>query len=164
MLLPATELIPLNIYVASGYKTYRGRYTPSLKYGGNRENVFYRSSWELATFIWLDKNPDVVHWVSEEIVIPYVCMIDKKIHRYFVDLFIKFKNGSIYLVEIKPNAQTHPPRTPKRRTTKYLAEVLTYHRNKSKWDAAAQYAQKHGFVWQIWDEHCLKHMGIKLLR
>ena len=41
-------------------------------------------------------------WNSEEVVVPYKSTVDKKLHRYFVDLLIQMNDKSTYLVEIKP--------------------------------------------------------------
>ena len=60
--------------------------------------------------MWCDKTEEVVGWSSEEVVIPYYYDIDKRYHRYFVDLKIHFKNGKVLLVEIKPDKETAPPK------------------------------------------------------
>jgi hypothetical protein len=39
----------------------------------------------------LDKDPSIVEWSSEEHVIPYRSPIDNRMHRYFVDFYIKKK-------------------------------------------------------------------------
>ena len=86
------------------------------KYAGNPTNVCFRSSWELKFMNWVDANPSVVKWSSEETIIPYVCPTDNRAHRYFVDfkIQIKGKDGlKTWLVEIKPASQLVPPKTPK---------------------------------------------------
>ena len=89
---------------------YSGRYRVKnrKKYEGDFNKVKYRSLWERQTFKWLDNNPGVIGWSSEEVIIPYRCKTDGKIHRYFVDLFIRTKDGKIFLIEIKPKKQTLP--------------------------------------------------------
>ena len=69
---------------------YSGRYSikNASKYKGDANNIIYRSLWEKAVFQWCDKNPKVKQWSSEEIVIPYYYEVDKKYHRYFVDVKI----------------------------------------------------------------------------
>jgi hypothetical protein len=61
----------------------------------------------------LDEHPDVLEWSSEEVVIPYRSPIDGKVHRYFVDFWVKKKDrsGNIIcdLIEVKPFSQTKPP-------------------------------------------------------
>ena len=72
--------------------------------------------------------------------------VDGKIHRYFVDGNVLIREGDAvksYLVEIKPYAQTQPPKESKRKKkTTILYEKITYAVNQAKWDAARQYATK----------------------
>jgi len=143
---------------------YSGRYkvkNPD-KYKGNPTQVIFRSLWERQVFRWCDENPSVLQWSSEEIIIPYRCKTDKKLHRYYPDVYIKTKNGE-YLIEIKPKKETVPPRDRSKKTKKYLNEVMTYIKNTSKWDAAKEYCADRGFIFDIWTEDTLKKMGIKLL-
>lgn len=143
------------------FKTYQGIYKPNnkTKYKGDVTNVVYRSHWEKCVFMWCDKNSEVLEWSSEEIVIPYLHEVDKKIHRYFVDVYIKYKSGETVLVEIKPDAQTKPP-TGNRRTRKYLEEGLTFVQNQCKWRAAQEFAEDRGWKFVIWTEKTLQEMGI----
>jgi len=52
---------------------YKGKYTPEnpRKYKGKTENIIYRSLWERKFMVFCDKNPNVIQWSSEEIIIPY---------------------------------------------------------------------------------------------
>ena len=72
-------------------ETYKGRYRVQnpKKYRGNLSEVVYRSSWELKFMKWCDTNSSVLEWGSETTVIPYKSPVDNKIHRYFVDFYIK---------------------------------------------------------------------------
>jgi hypothetical protein len=142
---------------------YKGVYRPSKKYSGNPTNVIYRSLWERQSFIWCDRNPDVVSWSSEEIVIPYRSTIDGKIHRYYMDLKIEFTNGTILLVEIKPYSQTIKPKRKNKTLAKYIQEVKTWGVNTSKWDAAYKYAKQKGWIFKIWTEKELNALGIQAL-
>lgn len=131
------------------------------KYIGDPTMIIYRSSWELKFMIWCDTNPAVVKWQSEETVIPYRCPTDFKIHRYFVDFKIQVKTREglkTYLVEIKPDKQTRPPETPKRRTKQYINEVLTWGKNEAKWKAAIEYCKDRNWEFKILTEYDL---GIK---
>lgn len=145
--------------------TYSGRYTikDTTKYKGDPTKVFFRSLWERQVFRWADSNPDVIAWSSEEKIIPYRCKTDGRVHRYFVDLFVQFKNGQTLLVEIKPKKQTIAPIQPARKTKRYVTEVLTYVKNQSKWEAAQQYAKSQGWEFVVWTEDHLKNLGIRLL-
>lgn len=125
--------------------TYKGRYrviNPS-KYRGDSQDVTYRSSWELKFMKWCDTNPSVLEWGSETIVIPYTSPVDNRVHRYFVDFYIKVqdRNGKInrYLVEIKPAKFTKPPEIPARKTRRFVQEVFQYGTNQAKWKAADEY-------------------------
>ena len=144
--------------------TYKGRYTVKnpQKYEGDPTKVVFRSLWERQVFKFMDTNPDVIKWQSEETVIPYRCKTDNKIHRYFMDVKMVTKDKT-YLIEIKPKCQTQPPKKPKRKTKKYINEVMTYIKNTSKWETANAYCLDRGWEFQIWNEDTLRSLGIKLL-
>jgi hypothetical protein len=139
---------------------YSGRYkvVNTSKYKGDFTNVVYRSLWEKKVFQWCDNNPDVKEWSSEEVVVPYYYDVDKKYHRYFVDLKIVMKEKTI-LVEIKPAKETEPP-TGEKRTKRYINEGLTYIKNMNKWEAANDYAKDRGWEFQIWTEKTLEEMKL----
>ena len=144
---------------------YKGKYTikNTKKYLGDPTKVIYRSLWERQAFKWCESNPRVKKWNSEEIVVPYKCKTDNKLHRYYVDLLVELDNKDIILVEIKPKRETVPPKG-KRKTKRYIKEVTTYIKNTSKWEAAAQYANHKGWKFQVWTEDTLANLGIKLLK
>lgn len=146
--------------------SYKGKYKIKNKdkYIGDANEVVYRSLWERQCFKWCENNPKVKGWNSEEIVIPYVSDVDKRLHRYFVDLLIVMEDDEVYLVEIKPKKQTIQPPKPKRKTKKYIKEIATYVVNTNKWKAADKFANKKGWKFQIWTEETLKNLGIKLLK
>ena len=149
---------------------YKGRFkcsNPS-KYKGDPSKIIYRSTWELKAFRWLDANPDVVYWQSEEVVVPYVSPKDNKIHRYFPDLVFELKKGDkrqVYMIEIKPEKQMVPPNPARRNatpsgrvSTRYLREAATYSINDAKWEAAKKYCAQKGWIFKVWGETAL---GIK---
>ena len=139
---------------------YSGRYSiknPS-KYSGDSSNIVYRSLWEKAVFQWCDKNPKVKGWSSEEIVVPYYYDVDKKYHKYYVDVKIVFEDKTL-LVEIKPEKETVPPVGAKR-TKRYITEGLTYVKNMNKWEAADNYAKDRGWEFQVWTEKTLQEMKL----
>lgn len=147
-------------------KYYKGKYRVKniAKYKGDPTKVEYRSMWERQVFRWLDDCKDVEWWNSEEVVVPYKCKTDNRVHRYFVDLLVKFKgNPRPYLIEIKPKKQTQPPKQPSRKSQKYLTEVTTYIKNQSKWKFATEYCKDRGWEFTIWTEDTIKGLGIKLL-
>ena len=95
--------------------SYKGKFRPKnpKKYKGNPTNIIYRSLLERRFMVYLDNTPAVLKWSSEEIIIPYVSPIDNRVHRYFPDFYMKFKNKSNItveqLIEIKPSKHTKPP-------------------------------------------------------
>jgi hypothetical protein len=142
--------------------SYKGWFRPKnpSKYKGNATNIIYRSNWELRVMKWLDGNPAVIWWASEELPIPYVSPVDNKVHRYFPDFIVrtKRKDGSeqTSILEVKPHKQTMMP-TQKRKTQRYLAEVATYAVNQAKWKAANLFCKEHGWQFQLITE---KELGL----
>lgn len=135
----------------------KGLYRPKNKdkYIG-RSNPSYRSSWELYFFQWCDRNPNVLEWAAEAVVVPYISPLDKKVHRYFVDNVLILKEGRNnvkYLVEIKPYKQTIPPNTTRRKKKETLLhEQATYQVNQAKWEAANIWAKRNGYKFIILTE------------
>jgi len=126
-------------------KTYKGRFrvlNPA-KYKGDITTVIYRSLWELRFMKWCDQSPSIIEWGSETVIIPYVSPVDKKVHRYFVDFYIKVrsKNNTTekFLIEIKPEKFTKPPEIPKKKTKRFIDEVFQYGVNEAKWKAAFEF-------------------------
>ena len=142
----------------------QGKFTPKnpQKYVGNVKDIVFRSSWELQTFRYLDMNSDVEKWSSEGVVIPYICKTDKKEHRYFVDLYIKFVSGKEFLIEIKPKSHARPPKMTSRNKAALLESVLMWSKNESKWEAAGKYAKARGMTFLVWTEDTLKSLGIQI--
>ena len=146
-------------------KTYKGKFpiTKPEKYNGDPNNVIFRSLWEKQAFKFCEENDKIKAWNSEGVIIPYICATDKRRHKYHMDLCIEYTNGSIVLVEIKPDKQTPMPKVPKRKSKSYLAECLAFAKNESKWKAAAAFAKKNNVTFEIWTEFTLKSKGIRLL-
>jgi hypothetical protein len=143
-------------------KTYKGIFKPRYpnKYKGNAENIVYRSSWEIKVMRYLDDNPNVIWWASEEMHVPYYSPVDDRMHRYFPDFVARMKTRDgkevTYMIEVKPDSQTKAP-TQKRKTKRYLTEYATYAVNQAKWRAADIFCQEHGWVFKILTE---KDLGI----
>ena len=144
---------------------YSGRYTVKnkKKYEGDHSRVIFRSLWERHVFRWIDENKDIKSWSSEEVVIPYRCATDNRVHRYFMDVKMTTSDNQVHLIEIKPKIQTKKPDRTRRKTKKFLKEAITYIKNESKWKAADEYAKDRGWKFHIWTEDTLKKLGIKLL-
>ena len=114
----------------------------------------YRSGLELKVFRLLDKNSNVIKWGSETAIVPYVSPVDKRIHRYFIDLivFLKDKNDKVLklLIEIKPYNHTLPPKPSKRKKqSTILYENYQYEINQAKWQAAKNWATSKGYLFLV---------------
>ena len=143
----------------SGY--YQGKFRPKYpkKYIGDVNDIVFRSSWELRFMNFLDQHPSILNWTSETISIPYYWEIDGKMHKYYPDMTIVKVNSKgkreTLMIEIKPDAQTHPPKLPKtsRGQKRYLNEVETYSKNQAKWRAAREFCQKQGWRFVVLTEN-----------
>jgi hypothetical protein len=95
------------------------------------------------------------------LIIPYVSPVDKRYHRYFPDFLVKYKdkNGvqKTMLIEVKPDNQTKPPPIPKRKTKRFIQEVMTYGVNQAKWKAAEEYCLDRGWEFRVLTED---HLGL----
>ena len=142
--------------------SYKGWFKPRnpQKYKGDPNGIVYRSSWELRVMKYLDDNPAVVWWASEELPIRYISPIDNKVHRYFPDFIVrtKRKDGqeTTMVLEVKPYRQTQMP-VQKRRTQKFINEMATYAVNQEKWKAAELFCKEHGWQFKLITE---KELGI----
>ena len=144
--------------------SYKGKFRPKNpnKYKGNPSNIIYRSLLERRFMVYLDNNPSILKWSSEEIIIPYVSPVDNRVHRYFPDFYMKYRNNKDMiveeLIEVKPFSQCTPP-NPKKKLTKtgrtsrrYLKEVQTYMVNDAKWNQAMKYCKDRKWKWRILTE------------
>jgi hypothetical protein len=142
---------------------YSGIYRPRnpQKYVGDHTNIIYRSSWEAKLMDWLDRNPEIISWGSEEIVIPYKSPVDGRWHRYFPDFIVKLrtKEGKLktMIIEVKPKKQTKPPEPKKRITKQYISEVTTWGVNEAKWKAAREYCLDRAWEFTLITED---HLGL----
>ena len=144
--------------------SYKGWFKPKnpKKYNGDANNIVYRSSWELRVMKYLDENPRVIWWASEELYIPYVSPVDNRVHRYFPDYLVKVKEQSgkikTYVIEVKPKRQTMEPKVPKRKTKSWLYEMKTYAVNQAKWKAAQEFCADRLIEFKVITED---HLGIR---
>lgn len=128
------------------------------KYVGNPNRIVYRSSWELKFMSRMDLNPDVVSWASEEVVVPYHDPVKKRGRRYFPDFLVKMGDGTVYMVEIKPEKERVMPRKGKKSEKTFLAEAATYLTNSAKWEAAREFCKARGWAFMLMSE---RDLGIK---
>jgi len=142
--------------------SYSGKFKPKnyKKYKGDPTKIYYRSLWERKFMVYCDNNPSIIEWGSEEIIIPYRSPIDKRVHRYFPDFYIKYVNSNgktlREIIEVKPKRQTLPPKEQKRKTKRYLNEIATYAVNQAKFKAAEEYCKDRKYGFRILtEEHLL---------
>lgn len=140
------------------YSYRQGQFIPKNpdKYRGDVDNIRYMSSWEKNVHEFFDINPNVLEWSSEEVKIPYYFMLDKKLHTYYPDYWVKYKkaNGLIVeeIIEVKPIAQTKPPR---KNSKRLLEQQFTYAKNVSKWKAASEWCKVHNMTFRIISENSI---------
>jgi len=143
---------------------YSGIYKPinPKKYKGDPTRIIYRSMWERKFMVFCDTNINITEWGSEELIVPYRCPTDGKVHRYYPDFYVKTKSKagivSKYIIEIKPKKQVEgPTKQPKRKTSSWKKEVLTYMKNKAKWQAAENFCEDRQMKFLILTED---HLGV----
>jgi len=117
----------------------------------NKTNPEYRSGLEMKVMTVLDKNPNVLQWSSEQIIIPYIHPIKSaqsgspEYARYFADFYIKLKVGETikeFVVEVKPDRQTRPAtKHGNKKTSTILYEQIQFAINTSKWEAARKWCE-----------------------
>src|ERR1039458_2076733 len=78
------------------------------KYAGDSSRIIARSKWELMYMQALDNSVMVHKWISEPktLHINYLDPIDKKVHEYWPDFLVKYRDNSVELLEIKPLKQS----------------------------------------------------------
>ena len=147
-------------------KYHQGKFRPQNpnKYKGDPTQIFFRSSYELKFMHYCDLTESVNEWRSEEFWIPYRSPLDNKVHRYFPDFFVKYKDASgntrRLVVEIKPAKDLREPNpNPPRKTKSWVYSVQTWAVNQAKWKAAKEYCADHNYEFRILTE---KELGIKL--
>jgi len=122
--------------------------------------IIYRSSWERKFCLYCESNPEVTHWSSEPVKIPYLNSLDGRQHNYFPDYYMKLNNGDEFLIEVKPSAQLKKPKAPKRKTTKsvksYKYAYEMYVTNMCKIKYAEEYCKQRGWEYKIVTETFFK--------
>ena len=141
----------------------QGYYNPinPEKYIGNIKDIIYRSSWELRAFKWADLTENILEWSSEPFPIRYFDYSTNKTRRYFPDLYLKIKTKEgikKFIVEIKPEKQTKPPKQGRKKTKTFIQESLTYEKNLSKWSQAEKFCSDNDMTFMVISE---KELGIK---
>lgn len=129
------------------------------EYMGSSQNegyVEYKSSLEYKAIKYADYNPMIKCWSMEPFAIPYIKPTDKKVHRYYIDMFLEFVNGEKFLVEVKSYSETIPPVKPKtmhpKAVHRFVNEMMTYKINQAKWESARKFADSKGLHFAILTE------------
>jgi hypothetical protein len=130
---------------------YRSIYNPKniKKYVGDYTKINCRSLWERNVCKFCDENDSITKWSFEEVVIPYLNPIDRKIHNYFPDFLIQFKDKTgikSWMVEVKPKKQTYLKENASKK------EKITWVVNDAKWKAAKAYCDKNGLEFKLLTE------------
>lgn len=130
------------------------------KYAGDVNNIISRSSWETRLFNFLDENPSVIYYNSEDTKIKYFSPVDNKFHNYHPDVLarMRLKDGSekTFMIEVKPHSQCFPPTTKNKK--QFILEMCTYQINQAKWEAARIFCKLKNIEFLILDEYSI---GIK---
>jgi hypothetical protein len=146
------------IHKQNDFNRGKKRYQPIFKQKYiSHELPIIRSSWELKVCKWLDKNENVISWASEPFGITYYNPWTQKRSKYFPDFFakIKDKNGDVinWIIEVKPQKDSIPPKRGKGKRLSYLQEQKKrYMVNMAKWSAAKRVANRNGWKFQILTE------------
>ena len=142
---------------------HRGKFVPKnkKKYRGDWRKITYRSSWELKFMVYADNNAKILKWNSEEVIIPYMCRTDGRMHKYYMDFWVRIidKQGFIKdkLIEVKPYDQTRKPIYKKGTSKKnYQKRLWTYAKNISKWEATQKWVKDRNMEFHILTENELR--------
>lgn len=150
-------------------KWLQGRYTPANpeKYVGDTTRITYRSSWERQLMMWLDNQPHILKWQSEEQEIPYWNPVAGRMARYILD-FAFWANTADgvkkFMVEVKPKKETiEPTRGRSEADHTWSDRISTWLINKAKWTAAIEVAKQDGsqFIILTEDHIMPNHNAIK---
>lgn len=139
----------------------RARFIPKNpgKYLGNPNMIICRSSWELSVCKFFDSHPSVYKWGSEEISIPYVKPTDGRVHKYFPDFIVVYKDkeGNLIkeLVEVKPMKES----VLTERSSNY--DKLAIMVNHAKWQAAEAFCAQNGMKFRVLTEQSIFAGGKK---
>ena len=140
---------------------FRARFIPKnpQKYTGDLEKIFARSSWEVTVMKFFDSSAAVIHWGSEEQVIPYLSPEDNRVHEYWPDFFVEYrdKEGTVLreVVEVKPRHESEAKYAKSDRSKDALSV------NEAKWKAANIFCESRGWTFRVITEHSIYHQGKK---
>lgn len=131
---------------------FKARFIPRNpgKYIGNCNAIFCRSAWEMRVMKLFDMTPGILKWASEEIKIPYLKPTTGRVHHYYPDFVIIYRdrdnNIQKEIVEVKPLKESMI--TP----TSSVYDRIAFAVNQAKWTAASAYAEKLGMKFRVLTE------------
>ena len=99
--------------------------------------IRFRSSYEKKAFMKLDADENVLRYEYESTVVEYNNPVKGITGSYLVDLLVYYKDGTIKLIEVKPNVWLEDP-------------VVA-----AKIEAAYEYAKNNGMTFEVWEEMAL---------
>tara|TARA_B110000037_G_C17108546_1_gene500875 strand:- start:344 stop:712 length:369 start_codon:yes stop_codon:yes gene_type:complete len=112
--------------------------------------------WERRFMKYCDLNSKVLMWSSEELVIPYISPVDKKMHKYYPDFLIQIMDRDgikkTKLIEVKPKRETKPPKKKTKITPRYINEMKTWSVNEAKWKYAVEFCKDKNWEFKILTE------------
>lgn len=142
-------------YTMSKYAKGKYELKNPQKYTGKRQPT-YRSSWEWAFMKFCDDHPNVVHWASESIHIPYFNPLKQQNTIYVPDFLVEYKdkNGKtrVEMIEIKPSGEILE--TQNKKSVRQQAMAILNH---CKWEAARKWCNANGIIFRIVTENEIFH-------
>ena len=136
---------------------FRARFIPKNpdKYVGDVNAIFARSSWEMSVMKFFDASSAVLKWGSEEFSIPYLKPEDSRVHQYFPDFIVTYKDkhGNIKkeIVEVKPLHESDE------KYAKHERSKAALETNNAKWKAATIFAEQHDMTFRVITEKSIFH-------
>lgn len=107
--------------------------------------IKFKSRWEQKFGIYLDLNTNVKEWSFERRRIWYFDPTQNRRRMYIPDFWVEWKDGSNYIIEIKPSNETRPPvKRGRMKQRTFLIKEATWKRNQAKWNEARKYCEKVG--------------------
>lgn len=108
--------------------------------------IHYRSGWEKSVIQWFTGNNEIESFIYEGLKIPYVSnKTTGKIRNYIPDFLVKYKNGTIKLIEVKRADKVNEPKTAK----KLLAGKI--------------WCEKNNMPFEVWTDEIINKIRNELL-
>lgn len=130
------------------------------KYLNLKENIIYRSSYELTLCRICDTSPQIVKWQSEPFGVPYFDPVKQKNRMYYPDflIVIQGEDGTLskLVVEVKPTNFLTKPQKPVSVTAQtmktYNFKLGVYVTNMAKFQAAKKFCESRGMRYSFLNE------------